>query len=282
MSPTTTEESHEEERARLESERDVLLKSLDDLESERAAGGIDDESYRALHDDYTARAAAVIRALRDGVDTRPEPEKAPPRRRVVVIGAIVVFAIGAGFALAAALGARLPGETSSGNTGVQHPSSGGSTNAALRRLQNAVANTPNDISLRLRLAIELEARNKIAAALRQYDAVIHIAPTDAEAYAQSGRLLYLAAQGSAGTSDAATLVDQSKARLDKAIELDPTYPDARFFRAIVLANEFGDFRGAQSDLQHYLALAPNGQFVDQARQLLADVTNALESTTTTT
>jgi len=66
-----TDTHEQEERERLEAERDFLLRSLDDLEGERAAGGIDDESYSRLHDDYTARAAAAIRALRDGVDARP-------------------------------------------------------------------------------------------------------------------------------------------------------------------------------------------------------------------
>src|SRR5262249_38766367 len=69
---TVTDQEPSEDRARLEAERDVLLKSLDDLEAEHAAGGIDDESYQTLRDDYTARAAAVIRALRDGVDARPD------------------------------------------------------------------------------------------------------------------------------------------------------------------------------------------------------------------
>ena len=36
----------------LERERDFLLRSLDDLEAERAEGGIDDSSYDELHDDY--------------------------------------------------------------------------------------------------------------------------------------------------------------------------------------------------------------------------------------
>jgi hypothetical protein len=33
----------------LEAEREFLLRSLDDLESEREAGNIDDETYRSLH-----------------------------------------------------------------------------------------------------------------------------------------------------------------------------------------------------------------------------------------
>ena len=47
----------------LEAERDFLLRSLDDLDAERDAGNIDDATYQSLHDDYTARAASVIRSL---------------------------------------------------------------------------------------------------------------------------------------------------------------------------------------------------------------------------
>jgi len=258
--------------ARLEEERDFLLKSLDDLEQERAAGTIDEESYRALHDDYTARAAAVIRALRDGVDAREETPKRPARRWLVV-GGIVAFAAIAGVALAFALGARLPGDTSSGNTG---PRAEPTTIDRRERLERAVAANPNDIASRLLLARFLEADGDLPEALKQYDEVIAIDPTNAEAHAQSGRILYLTAR-QAPPSDAAFLVDSSRARLDRAVELDPDYPDARFFRAIVLANEYGEFAMAQNDLQRYLLAAPEGTFANQARQLLAEVTAALES-----
>src|SRR5581483_479501 len=49
--------------ASLESERDFLLRSIADLEIEREAGNLDDERYQALKDDYTARAAAVLRSI---------------------------------------------------------------------------------------------------------------------------------------------------------------------------------------------------------------------------
>jgi cytochrome c-type biogenesis protein CcmH/NrfG len=265
----------------LEAERDFLLSSLDDLEAERAAGAIDDESYEALHDDYTARAAATIRALRDGVDARPSAPAVPWRRRAVVIGAIIAFAIGSGVALAAALGARLPGQTSSGNTGTTASSSGQSSFEKRRQeLEAAVAANPNDVAARLLLARFLEGDNDITGALKQYDEIIRLDPRNAEAYAQSGRLLYLAAQ--AAPDQAVQLVDRAKTRLDTAVSIDPEYPDAHYFRAILLANEYQDFAAAQNDLQRYLLAAPNGPFADDARQLLASVTRALESTSTTT
>ena len=262
----------------LEQERDFLLRSLDDLEDERAAGSIDDASYRALHDDYTARAAAVIRALRDGVDTRPDAPRSSWIRRSLVIGGLLIFAVAAGVTLALALGARLPGQTASGNSG--EPRTPARTADRRARLEAAVTENPGDIGSRLLLARFLESDDDLPGALEQYDEVIRIDPTNADALAQSGRILYLtAAQASA--TDAADLVDAARSRLDRSIDLDPELADPRFFRAIVLANEFGDFTAAQADLQRYLVAAPDGTFADQARQLLADVTNALESPAST-
>ena len=51
--------------ADLESQREFFLCSLRDLEAEHAAGDIDDVDYRALRDDYTSRAAEVLRRLGD-------------------------------------------------------------------------------------------------------------------------------------------------------------------------------------------------------------------------
>ena len=50
-------------RTALEEERDLLLRSLDDLDAEHAAGDLDDHDYEALRDSYTQRAAEVLRQL---------------------------------------------------------------------------------------------------------------------------------------------------------------------------------------------------------------------------
>lgn len=274
-----TERVDDETREGLESERDFLLRSLDDLELERASGSIESDSYETLHDDYTARAAAVIRALRDGVDARPTRAPVSWKRRVVVIGGVAAFAALVAVGLAAALGARLPGQTASGNAG---PAVSAPRDDESRRekLEQAIARNPDDVGSRLLLAPILEADGDLVGALRRYDEIIAIDDANAKAHAQAGRIIYLTA-GRATTDEAAALVARSRNELDRAVELDPEYVDARFFRAIILANEYGDFAGAQNDLQRYLLAAPNGPFADQARQLLADVTVALEGSTTT-
>ena len=278
---TDVPEAVDESREQLEREREFLLRSLDDLERERDKGTIDDESYERLHADYTARAAAVIRALRDGIDARPVAPPVSKRRRSLTIIGIVAFGVIAAVALAAAVGARLPGDTSSGNSdGDTRPTATLSLESRIERLQSAVAANPDDRASRLLLARFLEADGDLAGALQQYDEVLQRDPTNADAEAQAGRILYLTAQAAVKSApdQVESLVQQSRARLDRAVSLDPQYPDARFFRAIVLANEFGAFAAAQNDLQRYLLLMPNGPFATQARALLADVTNALDGT----
>jgi len=275
----------DDERARLEREREFLLRSLDDLDRERDKGAIDDESYARLHDDYTARAAAVIRSLEQGVDVRPVAPPTSTRRRVLTVVGILVFAAAVAVVLAAALGARLPGDTSSGNASASRATGGSSSGSITvgertKRLQERVAANPDDLASRLLLARFLEARGDLPGALEQYDEVLGRDATSAEAEAQAGRILYLTAQAAVKSNADAVdgLVQQSRTRLDHAVQLDPNFADAHFFRAIVLANEFGDFATAQNDLQRYLVLAPQGQFAVQARQLLAEVTNALDGT----
>jgi len=276
---TTREPETDPSRADLEAERDFLFRSLDDLEVEHDAGDVDDESYRRLHDDYTARAAAVLRSLRDGANARPDDATPNLRRRVLTVAGVAAFAALAGVALAFALGARLPGQTSSGNN--QASASPQQTTAErIRELNAAIARNPGDVTSRLLLAQYLEADNNLPAALQQYSAIVKIQPMNAVAVAQEGRVLYLTAESS--PTQASYLDGIARSDLDQAIELDPQYPDAHFFRAIVLAYEYQDYAGAQDDLQHYLVLAPNGQFAGQVRDLLAQVTDALTGPPATT
>ncbi|MET0628844.1 MAG: tetratricopeptide repeat protein [Acidimicrobiia bacterium] len=262
----------------LEAERDFLMQSLDDLELEHDSGGIDDESYATLHDDYTARAAATIRALRDGVDARPAKAATPPaRRRVAAIALVVVFALGAGVALAAAVGVRLPGATSSGNAQSDAATTIGRKITSLQKQVNA---SPDDYDLRLELADAYASNNDLPTAIKQWDAAITIDPNRPEGHAQVGRGLYIVSQQVTNKSSQAELVAEARAAFDKAIEVGPAYPDSYFFRGVLLA-ALGEFARSQADLQTYLSTAPSGQWSDSARSALAQVTNQVENPSTT-
>ncbi|HYT38995.1 MAG TPA: hypothetical protein VEN99_05765, partial [Acidimicrobiia bacterium] len=101
--------------ASLESERDFLLRSISDLETERAAGNLDDERYRALKDDYTARAAAVLRSIEQGGAARPAPPPVPKKRRLLTGGGVVAFVAITVLVLLFAAGKRHDGQTITGN-----------------------------------------------------------------------------------------------------------------------------------------------------------------------
>jgi cytochrome c-type biogenesis protein CcmH/NrfG len=254
-----------EERQELEHERDFLLKSLDDLEGERSAGNIDDESYTDLHDDYTARAAATIRALRDGVDARPTPPPSSWRRRGLVIGGIVVLAVLASVTLAAALGARLPGQTSSGNV----PAASATRDQRKSRLEAAVQANPNDVTVRLALARFLEESGDVVGSLKQLDQAVQVAPDNADALADAGRVRFIVA-GQVPSPDAQSqLVTSARALLDRAVQANPDHAEAHFYRAVLLLDGFKEVDGAVADFQRYLVLAPNGPFATQARNALA-------------
>ncbi|HEX2575802.1 MAG TPA: hypothetical protein VHK88_05590, partial [Aquihabitans sp.] len=108
-----------DELAALEDQRRFLLRSLQDLEREHDAGDLDEDDYRTLRDDYTARAAEVLRAI----DARRAAfADAGPRRSrgrtIAAFAAVVAFAVVAGLLVASSLGGREAGETATGGISV--------------------------------------------------------------------------------------------------------------------------------------------------------------------
>ena len=280
-------------RAQLEEERDFLMKSLDDLELEQQSGGIDDESYVALHDDYTARLAATLRSLRDGVDVvprAPASSRVRRNRRVVLIAAVVLFALLAGVSLAYAVGARLPGQTGSGNSGTSltaaQKAARKAARAELKRqitsLQDQVNAKPDDYDLRLQLSLAYERNNDVVNALKQSDEAITIDGNRPEAHTNSARLLFLISSNLPAKSAQQQYVAQALAGFSKAIEVGPDYADSYYFRAVLYYAALQDYARSQIDLQNYLLRAPDGGWAARAKSLLADATKKLESPTTTT
>ncbi|MCA1847043.1 MAG: hypothetical protein LC792_28400, partial [Actinobacteria bacterium] len=205
--------------ASLESERDFLLRSIADLETERTAGNLDDERYQALKDDYTARAAAVLRSIEEGRDTRPTAEPVPKKRKLLTGGAVVAFVIVAALALAAAAGRRHPGQTITGNaqsSAAQSGATGDQSDAARRAaLERQVKEHPDDASAHLVFARYLLEKGEATEAVKEYVATARLDPKNAEANAYAGWVSFLAAQSAnADAKTAAELMDRALARLD--------------------------------------------------------------------
>jgi tetratricopeptide (TPR) repeat protein len=205
----------------LEEERDFLLRSLDDLEREHDAGDVDETDYVTLRDDYTARAAALIRSIEaKQARTDAAPAKRAWGHTIGWIAAIVVFGVLAGVLVARMSGSRRDSETATGDVR-------DNTRQLVVDAMSAMQNQEYDD------AIEL------------YGKALDLSPSDAEALAYRGW-----ARFQKGDDDAAAAAD-----LDAAIAADPTFPDARVFKTIQLT-EAGDFANAAAELKTFDSLNP--------------------------
>ncbi|MCD9625117.1 hypothetical protein [Rhabdothermincola salaria] len=251
--------------AALEEERDFLLASLADLEREHEAGDVDDTDYAELKDDYTARTAAVLRAIDDRQALAEQVR--PPRSWGRILGgvaAVVVLAVVGGVLLAQASGDRTPGGTASGDIRLstrdlllaaqQH------TGEATQHLQDGDGDAALDS---YRLAIET------------YEEVLAIQPANTEALTYQGWVLHTLALNS-DSEAAAELEGEARARLDEALAIDPGYADARVFRAILLRNA-GDVEAARADL----AAIPEGAVPPFMDQMVSGLQQSLDHASAT-
>ena len=232
-------------------ERDFLLRSLDDLERERAAGDLDDADYRTLKDDYTARTAAVLRAIDDAAAPMPETQAAPPPRRnwlrpaVWTLG-VVAVAVSAGLLVAQSAGERLPGQPAAGSI------------------------TPTGPSQKLAEARALVGEGKAAEAIKVFDEVIAADPRNAEALAYRGWLVRLVGRS---TGDQALLA-RGLEFVTRAVEADPQYPDAHFFRGMMLYQDKNDPAAAVPEFRAFLGLDPPPDMVPLVEGVLKDAMEA--------
>lgn len=208
--------------AALEEQRAFLLRSLDDLEREHAAGDVDDEDYESLRDDYTARAAAVIAALekrRTAASTARRPRRRG--RTVVIVAAVTLVGVVAGLLVAASSGQREPGGTISGD--IRRSTIDELARASEYTARATAAQQEGDSEA----AVEAY-RN----ALGSYATVLDQQPDNVEALTYRGWLLHVLAL-QAPVDLAAQLDAEALASLDRAVTVDPAAADARIFRAIV-------------------------------------------------
>jgi tetratricopeptide (TPR) repeat protein len=223
------------DREAMVAERDFLLRSLDDLDAELLNGNIDPDTYRTLHDDYTARAAAVVRSLDDGVTRKPP---GPKRLRAVTAAGIVIFCVLAAVLLARAVGERRPG---------QGPTGGAATPATL---------DPNSYEAHIRTARDRLGKQDFQGAVEEYTAAARIDSTQPEPLAYRGWVSALVARAVDDKSARATLVERATKDLDRAIALDKQYMDAYFFKGYMLFAVENKPAEAIPPLQQFLRLAP--------------------------
>ena len=278
------------DRSALEAERDRLLAALRDLDAEHDAGDLPDAEYRALRDEYTVRAADVLRRLEaqpaapppappavtgaarpgadaspDGADTGPAAAPAPPRRSRRRLR-IAIASVGAALVVAGALvlavggsSSRQPGQTVSGNV-------------------------PPSPAQELVAARHAMATGDQVMALRLYRAVLTVEPNQPEALAYSGWLLRL----SGDVQNSKTLIDAAVAAERAAEAADPAYPDPHFFLGVILLDDLHDPTAAIPQLTAYLGSSPSPAVrkavepvLDRARQEAGQAAGSAPGSSTT-
>lgn len=206
-----------------------------------------------MRDNYTARAATVLRALAPaagaGEATRTPGESAAAQaagvRRVAprsagrrgwrTAVAVVALAAGAGLAGYAVAGAA--GERSA--------------------TDEATGSLPEGSVDRITKAQILVSEGKVLEAIRVYDSLLNDDPENPVALAQRGWLL---------SRVDPSLVDAGLTSIDKAIALDPGYADAHFFRGMILWRSKGQPAAGAGEFQRALDANPAPQLAAVLRQ----------------
>ena len=207
----------------MDDEREFWLESLDDLDEELDAGDLEPEDHQALSRSYTRKAAEALRGDEGPSDASDGRGRG---KLIVVVAALVVVGVVAGFFLARAVGSRHSGDTITGN--------------------DAVTSVPG----LLRNAEESAAAGDLKEAIAIYDQVLERSPSNPTALAYKG--WFLALEGR--EAEAADV-------LADAVVVAPDYPDARAFRAIVLYRT-GDCFGAAEEITAFDAADPP-EFISQ-------------------
>lgn len=202
---TRTRPLTEGEQAELEEQRDFLLRSLEDLDAEHEAGDVDDNDYEALRDDYTTRAAAVLRTLEAGRVREHRRAIQPANRTLAALVGIVLFAAGAGVLVARTSGERGSGDTPTGE---------------IRETTRA----------QLQEAVSLVNAGDIDGAIDVYDEILEQYPSHVEALTYKGWFLFL--QSWPPETASSDEWDEAVRLMGEAIQVDPEYPDARAFLAV--------------------------------------------------
>ncbi|MGB3410379.1 MAG: tetratricopeptide repeat protein [Microthrixaceae bacterium] len=208
-----------DELARLEEQRDHLLSSLKDIENEHAVGDMDDVDYQALKDDYTVRAADVLRALDAGassLDQARRPTMGRARAALIFVG-ILGFAVVAGITVAKTSG---------------------------QRGDNAITGSAGPLREQLATCQPLSFQEP-EKGIKCYEKILEKAPDNLEALTYQGWAQVRAER-----------VDEATKNFDRVVELDPGYSDVRVFRAVVATRQ-GDFAAAAAEVSKFYANDPS-------------------------
>jgi tetratricopeptide (TPR) repeat protein len=230
----------------LRDEQQFLLRSLRDLDNERAAGDIDDADYAALRDGYISRTAAITREL-NGAGAS-EAISRNWVRRILVIGCVIAAGAGAGIWVASQSGQRLPGESATG---------------AIDQSSSGILATARQLNF-----------SDPGKAIELYTQVLKLEPDNAEALTYRSWILALTARAASGSVKQLALVTAVNDLL-RAQQVDDQYPDAHCFLGIVYFRFLNSASLAKPQLDTCKAMNPPEEVQSFVDAIVADVDKAL-------
>lgn len=257
----------------LEDRRTALERSLDDLEEAHASGALEGAAFERLRDETRERLARVTRVLErrgeapgraataaataDGAAAPPPPARTEQRR--VPAWAVALLLGGAVVAVAISSLARDAQPQQTAKAVAPEAS-----DDPLVFFEQRVEDHPDDLAARLDLAHRYLDAGMIERSLEQYAVALDLDPDDAEAHAHVGMILYLSDRP-----------EDALASVDRALETDPRYPEALFFRGVILLRGLDRPQEAVSAFEAYLDAAPFGVERENAKDLIAEAEQAL-------
>ncbi len=253
--------------AELAERREVLRRSLEELQADFAQGKLTQADYEALK----ARDEAELAAVRQALKT-PKPQRAPKATATASAGKLrfhpaagwiagtIVFGAVAVLALRGSVAPRGEGGTP---TGIQFGNGGGeepAENPRLAELEAKIARDSSDHAALIELGHLYMQQQRLQAAADVSMKAVQLRPRakeSAEAFAHLGMILWSANELEPGLQ-----------AIEQALVLSPDLPEALLFKGIILFAGANKPREAISAWERYLEVAPPGAETARVRGML--------------
>lgn len=238
----------------LEDRRVALLRSLEDLEEARSSGVLEGERYDRLRSETDGRLERLTRVIDE---KRRTPAPAPAAGAATRPTSIPPWAV-ALLLVAVVSGVVLSGLTRSSER-VAPTAPAVNAEDPFAFFERRVREHPRDLAARLDLAHRYLDAGRVEQALAQYAVALELDPDDAEAHAHIGLILYLNDRAKDGL-----------ASIETALESAPDYPEALFYRGVILLRGLDRPGQALAAFERYLEAAPFGAERRSAERLIEE------------
>lgn len=247
----------------LEERRRVLLLTIADLDRALENGAIEPEQHAVLRLESESRLGRLLTILDErasdpavGGEERPTPLAAKRVPRWAAVATVIaVAAVPLSVTLRAAIGDRSSALAFTGDAASTDQSADADDGYSF--FEAEVAENPRDKRALLDLAHRYLDGGRIQDSITTYLSVVELDPSDPEARAHLGFVLFMSGRPQQGLR-----------LVEAALAKDPGYPEALFFKGAILATAFDEPTRARRALRSYLRTSPFGSERERARMLL--------------